>query len=466
MKNFAEIIEKISNRWFLTEPLLFITLMSHEVKFNPNLKHCVRSGQGRIEYNLELDNKIISETEFEEHLRAEVIRILLRHPYRRHSINEVAYIASNVTLNEIYKFNFLKYKTKDFWKNDSTHKNRNFEFYYRELLNMQDKSNDNSDKTPEGNQNKEKKSDNNKSEEFDDDDEFDEDEIDDDEFDDDEIDDDEFDDDEFDNDEFDNEKFDDEEFDNKEFQDTVTNDTDSSLSDSQQSDISSHTVECSALWEEDDFMDEKLREIVEWANNNMSWGNLPGNLIQHLVASLTPKLDYRKIINSFRASVLKSNKILTRFKPSRRFGFLYMGKKSEFVTNLLIAIDVSASISNEEIKIFYSVINRFFKYGIKSIDVIQFDTEVKMPLTTLKKAQKDIKVHGRGGTSFSPVIEFFENTKKNFYDGLIIFTDGEAEIPALTSKTIRKTLWICSNKENYDTHNRWMKKCGRCCWIE
>ena len=223
--------------------------------------------------------------------------------------------------------------------------------------------------------------------------------------------------------------------------------------------------EAAALWEEDDFMDEKIKEIIEWAQSSMQWGTLPGDLVQTLIASLRPEIDYRKVLSAFRATILSSAKMLTRFKPSRRYGFQYMGKKNEFTTRLLIAVDVSGSIADKEIRMFYSAINRFFKYGIQSIDVLQFDTEAKSPTMTIKKAQKSIKVHGRGGTDFQPAINYFENARKP-YDGLIFFTDGYAPQPEMKMNTVRKTVWICSNKINYNAHKKWMRECGRCCWIK
>jgi predicted metal-dependent peptidase len=227
----------------------------------------------------------------------------------------------------------------------------------------------------------------------------------------------------------------------------------------------SEPKEASELWQEDQFMAEKIKSILEWSHSNMQWGTMPGNFVQTLIASLRPVIDYRKILSAFRATVLSSDKMLTRFKPSRRYGFSYMGKKNQFTTGILIAVDVSASISDDDVEVFYSVINRFFKYGIKSIDVLQFDATVKEPLLTMQKAKESINVHGRGGTDFQPVIDFFEKSKKR-YDGLIIFTDGYAPAPAMSQHSIRKTLWICDNKENYDEHEKWMEKCGRCCWVE
>jgi predicted metal-dependent peptidase len=212
-------------------------------------------------------------------------------------------------------------------------------------------------------------------------------------------------------------------------------------------------------------MDQKITEVISFAMQNQSWGSLPGHLVANLMASLNPVIDYRKVLRGFRASVLSSKKILTRLKPSRRYGYMYMGKKSEFTTNLLIGVDVSGSISDKEINLFYSTINRFFKYGIQSLEVLQFDADIKGVPVMMKKARKTIQVTGRGGTCFQPIIDYFSAKTKD-YDGLIVFTDGYAGIPELSAGVTRRTIWICNNKENYERHREWMSKRGRCCWIE
>jgi len=395
--SIEERIKNISERWFLLEPLLFMTLMSHEITPNKGLRHQIRSGQGRIEYNFDNDPEQLSDAELEENIRAEAVRILLRHPYRHHGKKDAAYMASNITLNENYKFRYLKYKASEIFGNDESFLNQNFEFYYREILKLPG-----AEGGSELTEQKSRKAEEEKSVSL-----------------------------------------------NPDFQ---------------KAPLVAEEEECSALWQEDDFMDEKIKEIIEWAHTNMQWGILSGDFVQALIAGLKPEIDYRKVLSAFRASVISSSKMLTRFKPSRRYGFEYMGKKNEFTTHLLIAVDVSGSISDHEVRVFYSAINRFFKYGIKTIDVLQFDSVTK-PLLTMKKAKKEIKVHGRGGTDFQPVIHYFERAKKR-YDGLLIFTDGYAPRPVMRPLTIRKTLWICSNKENYKQHENWMKECGKCCWIK
>jgi hypothetical protein len=219
------------------------------------------------------------------------------------------------------------------------------------------------------------------------------------------------------------------------------------------------------LWEDDDFMDQKMQGLAHEAALSKSWGNLSGEAIALLIAGLRPALDYRKILLGFRAAVLSSQKVLTRSKQSRRYGFLYLGRRNQFTTRLLIGVDVSGSIADGEIDLFYSAINRFFRYGVVSLELAQFDTALKGEPVLMKKARKTIQVTGRGGTDFQSLFNYFEENEKN-YDGLIVFTDGFAAIPRVSRSAARKTLWLCNNKANYERHQPWMSRRGRCAWIE
>jgi predicted metal-dependent peptidase len=401
-------IPQITDRWFLREPVLFMALLAHDIRPNPAIQ-TIRCGKGRIEYN-PLYVSALSDAQFEEKLKAEVIRILLRHPYREppNRNKGISYTASNITLNEYYQFTELPYKAREYWQDIAFFK-QSFEFYYRALSEIPVQSGSAaSEGLPGDNNNGNKENDARQS---------------------------------------------------------APADSGDITQDNNENRNYETAAENAALWDIDEYINLQLDEIIERAQQRLSWGSLPGDLTDMIIATLKPVLDYRKILSSFRASVLSSNKALTRFRLNRRYGPLYMGKKLEFTTSLLIGVDVSGSISDEEINLFYSTINQFFKYGIQSLEVLQFDADIKGTPGMMKKACKSIQITGRGGTCFQPVIDYFSSQKKK-YNGLIVFTDGFADIPELSPATIRKTLWVCSNKENYEQHWEWMSKRGRCCWVE
>lgn len=218
--------------------------------------------------------------------------------------------------------------------------------------------------------------------------------------------------------------------------------------------------DATGLWQEDAWMAEEVKNLAE---NTTSWGSLPGNLVDRILAGLRPKLDYRKVLSGFRSSVLCSKRKLTRMRPNRRSGFQYMGSIRQLRTNYLVAVDVSGSISGEDLKYFFSTINRFFKYGVEKIDALTFDTELGETVS-LSKAQKEFNVKGRGGTDFQPIVNYMAEHPE--YDGLIIFTDGYASKPEVPVKLKGRILWILRSEKEYNDHRSWMREYGRVCFIE
>ena len=218
----------------------------------------------------------------------------------------------------------------------------------------------------------------------------------------------------------------------------------------------------SEFWDEDEEMADKINRQIEKAQKTNQWGSISGNCQELISASLKIPMDYRRILSQFRASIISQRRKLTRMKPNRRYGFTYMGSQFEPKTHLLVAVDVSGSIESDDLQNFFSIINRFFSYGVEAIQVIAFDTEIKQEFE-LKKAAKSIEVVGRGGTDFQCAIDYYEAHSE--YQGLIIFTDGYAEIPRI--RLCKQILWILTGKEEYDSAVSWIKdfRFNRATWI-
>lgn len=77
-----EMLQDISENWFLKEPAFYSLLCLQQKIENPTIECPIRCGEGRIEYNpLLLAKKNYKETE--QLLRIEMIRLFLKHPYER-----------------------------------------------------------------------------------------------------------------------------------------------------------------------------------------------------------------------------------------------------------------------------------------------------------------------------------------------------------------------------------------------
>jgi len=356
-----ELLNSIIEKWFVLEPPMFAVACMHELTENVRMDCPVRSGKHRIEYNPDILSGIPRQ-QLEEILKAEAIRILLKHPYERKPDlcgPRAISAASNVTLSDNYAFQFHTQEKPGDFGLESGH---SFEWYcYR-------------------------------------------------------------------------------------IQDLLPED----------GNLGGPSRDLCELWEEDDLAADSINEAIVNARN---WGTIPLRLAETIIASTKARMDWRSVFSGFRASILSSKRDLTRMRPSRRFGFEQMGSRRRFITRLLVAVDVSGSISVKTLSHFYGVVSSAFKYGFESVDVVQFDCGISK-IHSLKKAVAHIEIVGRGGTSFNEPIQYaFE---KN-YDGLLILTDGDAPEPRLPEGFKTKIMWVCENRESYERHHGWMEKYGRVC---
>ncbi|MDE7072924.1 MAG: hypothetical protein K2O66_06170, partial [Bacteroidales bacterium] len=204
------------------------------------------------------------------------------------------------------------------------------------------------------------------------------------------------------------------------------------------------------LWEEDALMQEEVNRLIEIAEESHCWGSLSGQLKEKILVSTFVQINASLLLNNFRSSLLCSRRRLTRMRPSRRYGFDYMGSRHYFSTRLLVAVDVSGSVPTDTLRKVFGIINRFFKYGIEKIDVVQFDSAIKGEPMSLKKARREINVLGRSGTDYQAVMDYV--CQEGNYDGLIICTDGFAAVPRLKKNIRTEILWLFNNRAFYEKH--------------
>jgi predicted metal-dependent peptidase len=217
-------------------------------------------------------------------------------------------------------------------------------------------------------------------------------------------------------------------------------------------------------WAPDELRNDQIDDKIRTAQETGNWGSIPGRARERIVASLRPRLNYRAVLRRFRASVLSVRRRLTRLKPNRRYGFDFLGSRYDFTTRLLFAVDVSGSIGSADLARGFSVINRLFKYGIAGIDVIQFDTELKGPPVSLRRARRHTEAAGRGGTSFAAVIEFIDAHRE--YDGAIIFTDGQAPVPPVPKNRRTRLLWLFNREATFRRQYPALRRMGPAAFLK
>jgi len=407
MKTFARHrIASIVEKWLLVEPLLLATWTSHALVSEPRIK-TIRVQRGRIEYNPSFIEQL-SDRHLEATLRFEALRILLKHPYsRRQAHSATSYAASNLTLQEYLQTELPFPRARDVFS-DRSYDRQFFEFYYHQLLDQEPSSAPTS--SSEGTASGAMKaggmgtgeaalgSVSTESE------------------------------------------------DSEAASTSTPSDRPTDLL-SVYTDPTLSGIENTDQWDQDELLSDRLDELVRTAQANNSWGSIGGKLREQILANLHPKLDYRAVLRKFRTSILSQQRRLTRMKPNRRYGFAYMGSRRDFTTRLLFAIDVSGSMGTEQLRQGFSVVNRFFNYGVPTIDVIQFDAKITSDIMTFRRAQQKVQLTGRGGTNFDPILAYLNEHRD--YDGLIIYTDGYAPCPEPPQNRRTRILWLFVSEEHY-----------------
>lgn len=186
-------------------------------------------------------------------------------------------------------------------------------------------------------------------------------------------------------------------------------------------------------------IEHQLKEVADQTEKRR--GNIPGelaDLISRLRHVEPAKFDWKGYLRRF---VGNSSVVYTK-KLRRKYNKRYIenpGLKIKFKNNILVGIDTSGSVSRDELQEFMNELVHMHKTGHK-ITIAQCDTQLNSVAEFNPK--KDLEIKGRGGTSFQPVIDHF-NEKKGVYTALIYLTDGEAWNPENCPKN---TLWVLSSK--------------------
>ncbi len=218
-------------------------------------------------------------------------------------------------------------------------------------------------------------------------------------------------------------------------------------------------TQSSELWQEDENAQNQIDDKIKKAEIEEGWGETGGNLQRELAGEVDFSFDYRRALTKFRANIVSVNRRLTRMKPSRRYGFAAMGSRYERKADILIAVDVSGSITDESFARFYHAIkNFFFLKIIENIDLIFFDVNLKntKPVKFSKKINL-AEITGRGGTNFQPPVDYFLENRSR-YSGMIIFTDGEGEVPKLPGGVGNSSiLWILDSRLAYEKARWWIE---------
>ena len=179
-------------------------------------------------------------------------------------------------------------------------------------------------------------------------------------------------------------------------------------------------------------LENKLNEIIRTAKQN---GDLPPELSHEFAINpKRSKMDWQNMFKRFLSGRGRTQTRATYKRDSRRFdGF--PGHKRNIGLKVLVAMDQSGSISDEQLDVFFNELISINRIPGADVLVTEFDTECGEP----KPAELYLRQRNRnkkGGTDFCPIFQLAEKLK---IFSVVIFTDGNGIAPAEVNQ---KVLWI------------------------
>jgi len=197
-------------------------------------------------------------------------------------------------------------------------------------------------------------------------------------------------------------------------------------------------------------IDHQIKSIVEGQRN---MGFTPAELkgyIDSLFELKPQSFDWKGYFRRFFGTSTKIYTKKTRRKLNKRFQE-NPALKIKTKKKILIGIDTSGSVSNEDLIEFFNEINHMHKTGV-SITIAEGDADIHNVYEY--KGDMPDKVTGRGGTDMNPFITYFNEHRE--FNSLIILTDGH--IGENKVKTLKPMMMvICSSGDDVESvkENGW-----------
>ena len=209
-------------------------------------------------------------------------------------------------------------------------------------------------------------------------------------------------------------------------------------------------------WEAGDDAEDVQAVVREFVNaavdmmNEESRGLMPAHFMSQVeLINKPPVLSWQAILKKY-VGTISANKRKTRMRLNRRQPkrFNLPGRVDDKVLKIAVAIDTSGSVDDHMIAQIFNEIFAILAKRKHEITVIECDAQVQRVYRVKNAGEIQKKVAGRGGTMFTPAIEYINNDKY-FRDALLIyFTDGFGERDIPKPKTYRN-LWVVFDDERH-----------------
>ena len=181
------------------------------------------------------------------------------------------------------------------------------------------------------------------------------------------------------------------------------------------------------------------------AQQAMQAGKLGGEMARMVDHLLQPQLPWRLLLARYMTAAARDDFSYTR--PSRREGDFILPSLRSNQVELVVALDISGSIHDQEMGEFLAEVNALKGQIRARVTLLACDSQLAQEAPWIFEAWDEFslpdKISGGGGTSFKPVFEWVEKQGQN-PDLLVYFTDAQGAFPE--REPTYPVIWLIKGK--------------------
>ncbi len=208
------------------------------------------------------------------------------------------------------------------------------------------------------------------------------------------------------------------------------------------------------IWDNIDVSDSSVKENVKKIALSLKSSGKPDEILK-LISKFEEKeeLSWQNILKRMIPTVKSGyRKTITRRDRRQPDRMDLRGKLANHIPELIIAIDISASMTDEDIRKIMVEILAIVRNREAQITVVECDNEIRRVYAL--RSPKDIKPRSEknGSTAFSPVFQYIR--EKNLSDSIVIyFTDGVGEKELKVKPLNKGIIWVLTGDEEFSLKN-------------
>lgn len=192
-------------------------------------------------------------------------------------------------------------------------------------------------------------------------------------------------------------------------------------------------------------------EIAESIKNKTVVGvdteNAPDSIKEYLKNRGQAELSWQNVLKKLIPSIEKGYKKTTaRLDRRQRDRLDLRGKLRDRIPEIIVAIDISGSISKEEFKKIITEIIQIADTRRAKVKVIECDNEVRRVYNIKRINDLQDRYDSLGSTAFSPVFEYLKKNKL-YNRPIVYFTDGAGEKELSLKWNKKNIIWVLTGEE-------------------